>query len=386
MTRIAPGWLRAPSTARVMRALAPIQPRFVGGCVRDALLDGADGTVDIDIAVAARPEETMRLAEAGGLGAHPTGLAHGVVTITSAGRGFEVASMRRDVATDGRRAVVSYTDDIAADAARRDFTMNALYADAEGRVIDPLGGGLADVRARRIRFVGAPAERIMEDYLRILRFFRFHATLGIDAFDPAGRAAAIDAAAGLAQVSKERIGAEMLKLLGAPDPEPALKAMGPVLGVVLPGAAPFHGLVAAERNAGEAPDPLRRLAALNARAAESQLRLSRADAARLRGIRAALATPAPPAARAYRRGADAARDALLIEAADGAPPPAGWRVEIARGAAATLPVAAADLIAAGAVPGPALGARLEEIESLWIESDFRATRAELLAGDQDWPR
>ncbi|MFV0476196.1 MAG: CCA tRNA nucleotidyltransferase, partial [Pikeienuella sp.] len=258
MTAISPPWLRAPATARVMAALAPARPFFVGGCVRDALM-AREPAGDVDIAVAVPPEETLRLAEAAGLGAHPTGIAHGVVTVTAGGRGFEIASMRRDVATDGRRAVIAYTSEIAADAARRDFTINALYADAGGKVFDPLGLGLADLGARRLRFVGDPATRISEDRLRALRYFRFHATLGINEFDAPGLRAALDGAEELEMISRERIGAEMMKLLAAPDPEPALSAMGPALVLCLPGATVFKGLVAAELDAGEPPDPLRRL-------------------------------------------------------------------------------------------------------------------------------
>lgn len=377
MTRISPAWLRAPETMRVMAALAPARPLFVGGCVRDALLGREAG--DLDIVAAAPPEESLRLAAAAGLATHPTGIAHGVVTVVADGRAFEVASMRRDMATDGRRAVVAYTTDIGEDAARRDFTMNALYADADGRVLDPLAAGLDDLRAGRILFVGAPARRIEEDNLRILRFFRFHATLGITTFDPAGRAACVQGGAGLRRISKERIGAEMMKLLGAPDPLPALIAMEDVLTICLPGAAPPAGLIAAEKRAGEPPDALRRLAALGAEEPRRALRLSRVESARLRNIAAALRADEPAAALGYRFGIEAARDAILIRAARGTPPPPRWREEIARGAAEVPPVSASDLIAAGASPGPALGARLKALEERWIASDFRATKAALLA-------
>ncbi|MEX2521054.1 MAG: CCA tRNA nucleotidyltransferase [Paracoccaceae bacterium] len=376
MARIAPGWLVDPATRAVMAALAPARPLFVGGCVRDALL--GRNSADVDIAVTSPPEETLRLAAAAGLGAHPTGIEHGVVTLVADGRAFEAATLRRDVATDGRRAVVAWTEDVAEDAARRDFTINALYADGDGRVIDPLGEGLADIAARRLRFVGDPAARIAEDYLRILRFFRFHAVLEIEDMDPAGLAACLAAAEGLSHVSKERIGAEMLKLLAAPDPEPALAAMGAALTSALRGAEPFTGLTAAERAVGEPPAPLRRLAALGGGGVARALRLSRAESSRLDAIRAALCADQSLAEAAYRHGADATRDAALIRAARGAPPPANWRPEIIRGATVSFPVTASDLIAAGEAPGPALGIRLRKLENAWIASDFSAAKAELM--------
>lgn len=372
MSRITPAWLHSAETRRVMEALGQIHPLFVGGCVRDALL-GRE-SLDIDIAVAAPPEESFRLAESAGLGAYPTGMDHGVITVTASGRPFEVASLRRDVETDGRRAVVAFTDDIGEDAARRDFTMNALYARADGEVLDPLGTGLADLAARRVVFVGEAGMRIAEDYLRILRFFRFHATLGIEVFDPVGAAACIEAAEGLAHVSKERIGAEMMKLLGAPDPEPALVAMGRVLGICLPGAVALEGLVERERGQDEPPSALRRLAAVQAENPAEALRLSRREADYLKSVAACLNDASPLAARAYRHGAEAARDAALIAGE----PASGWRDEIMRGAEASPPVSAADLMERGVAPGPALGKRLRELEERWIASDFQAGKAELL--------
>lgn len=374
MRRIAPDWIDAPATRTVIAALALGRPRFVGGCVRDALMGRETG--DIDIAVVTPPQETLRLASAAGLGAHPTGIDHGVVTVTVEGRAFEVATLRRDVATDGRRAVVAFTDDLAEDAARRDFTMNALYATPEGEVIDPLGAGLADLDARRIRFVGEPGERIREDYLRILRFFRFHAQFGIAEWDPAGLSACHALVEGLRRVSKERIGAEMLKLLAAPDPEPTLAAMGPVLGQALPGAAPFAGLTAAEAALDLPPDPLRRLAALSAATPETALRLSGAEAKRLSAITAARALLLHEAA--WRHGGDAARSALALAAMEGAPPPADWRKTIEVATEASFPVAAVDLLDRGWVTGPALGAELKRLEAVWLSSRFALDRAALL--------
>ena len=220
--RIAGDWLALPATRAVCAALTARGDRalFVGGCVRNALLGRP--VADIDIATDALPERTIALAAAAGLHPVPTGLAHGTVTIVADHRPFEVTTFRRDVTTDGRHATVAFSTDLAEDAARRDFTMNALYADPSGAVIDPLDG-LSDLLARRVRFVGDPAERIAEDYLRILRFFRIHAWYGDPAggLDADGLAACAALQDGLDQLSRERVGAEMTKLLAAADPAPA---------------------------------------------------------------------------------------------------------------------------------------------------------------------
>lgn len=377
MTRIAPEWLHAPATRNVVEALSPADPRFVGGCVRDALMGRA--TADIDIAVRTPPEETMRLARAAGLSAYPTGIDHGVVTVTAAGASFEATTLRRDVATDGRRAVIAFAETLTEDARRRDFTMNALYADAAGAVVDPTGCGLEDLNAGRIRFIGDAAQRIREDYLRILRFFRFHAQFAITAFDDAALAACADGADGLVRISGERIAAEMIKLLTAPDPEPALAAMGRALAIAMPGAAAFTGLTAAEAALGERPEAVRRLALMGG---YEDLPLSRAHRTALEAIsraRAHTAKGASLAACAYRTGAAATRDALLLDVVAGRPAPADWRAEIDRGAAAVFPVAARDLIALGMTPGPELGARLKVLEEAWVASGFTLTREEALA-------
>ena len=354
-----------------MAALGPARPLFVGGCVRDALMGRA--SEDIDIAVISPPEETLRLAEAAELKAVPTGLDHGVVTVIAEGAPFEVATLRRDVATDGRRAVVAFTDRIGDDAARRDFTMNALYADGDGAVLDPLGEGLGDLDARRIRFIGDADQRIREDYLRILRFFRFHAQFGIDALDPAGLGACLAARQGLEAISAERIGAEMKKLLAAPDPGPALTAMGPILRDILPGASWPDDLVGAEADWRLPPDPMRRLAALNP-ASLDRLRLSKAEVAQIDAIRACLGLGLDEAV--YRHGARAATGALAILGL----PFADQTRRIARAEAAVFPVAAEDLMDRGMTPGPELGAALKRLEERWIDSGFSATREALLGG------
>ncbi len=380
--RLKAAFLAAPGAQAVVAALARGSHRalFVGGCVRNALMDMA--VSDIDIATDALPLQVTALAEAAGLAAHPTGIDHGTVTVVAHGVPHEVTTFRRDVLTDGRRAVVAFSDDIHDDAARRDFTMNALYAEADGTLVDPLGG-LDDLRARRVRFVGDPHDRIAEDYLRILRFFRFHACYGAAGAppDPQGLAACAAMAAGLSGLSRERIGHEMRRLLAAADPAPAVASMADagVLDRVLPGAKP-HGLAALaalERGLGLAPEWPRRLALLVPVAPVEALKLSRAEARQLAAI-AAAGDAGPPAHAAYRHGAGAARDAALIAAAcAGAEPPPGLLAEVARGAAAHLPVTAADLLPRHG-EGPALGRALKALERRWIASDFTASRGELL--------
>ncbi len=378
MTRIAPLWLTDPATRAVVAALAPARPLFVGGCVRDALL-GAEAA-DVDLCVATPPEESMRLLAEAGVRVVPTGLDHGTVTAVAEGRGFEVTTLRRDVETFGRRARVAFTDDVAEDAARRDFTINALYADAEGAVLDPLDG-LPDLRAGRVRFIGDPHARIGEDFLRILRFFRFTARFSRSGVDAEGLAACAAHLDGLAGLARERIGHEMKRLLAADDPAEAVAAMARagVLEAVEPGAdaARLAPLVAVERAAGVAPAWPRRVGAMGGWAVA--WRLSNAETRRLAALRAALEAGEPPAVAAHRHGADAARDAALIRAAEGAAPAPDLEAEIARGAAARFPLSARDLIAAGAEPGPALGATLARLKEDWIASDFRADRATLLA-------
>lgn len=384
--RITGDWLSHPATQAVCSALTAEGNRalFVGGCVRNALLGLP--VADIDIATDAPPERTIALAQAAGLNPVPTGLIHGTITVVSGHRPHEVTTFRRDVETTGRHAVVAFTDDVAEDARRRDFTMNALYADPEGELVDPLGG-LPDLLARRVRFVGDPAERITEDYLRILRFFRIHAWYGDpdEGLDAEGLAACAALQEGLDQLSRERVGAEVTKLLGAADPAPAVAAMAAtgILARVLPGADPtcLAPLVNTEVAAGVAPDWRRRLAVLGDAADWSEaLRLSRADARALAAICAALADGLTPAAGAWRHGPDAARDASLIAAAatDGTPTP-GLAAEINRGAAARLPIAARDLD----LEGPALGAALRRAEAAWLASDLTLGASEVRAAATD---
>jgi poly(A) polymerase len=335
---------------------------------------------DIDIATPATPDQVMAAAEAAGLKAVATGIDHGTVTLVARGKPHEVTTFRRDVATDGRHAVVAFTTDMAEDAARRDLTLNALYADARGEVFDPLGG-LADLVAGRVRFILDPAQRIAEDHLRILRFFRFFAWYGDpDAgLDPQGLAACAAGAEGLDRLSRERVGAEMRKLLAAPDPAPSVAAMARagILARALPGADPTALGPLVHLEAGLAPDALRRLASLGGQDVAEALRLSRAEGRHLDTLRAAAASDAGLAELAWRHGGDLARDVALLRAASvPAPLPEDMERQIATGAAAVFPLAAADLMPRH--QGPALGQALRAAERRWIESGFTLGREDLL--------
>lgn len=359
MTRIPPAVLQDPALQSVFDAIEGGGHRvwLVGGAVRNALLGEPLG--DLDLATDALPQAVTRLAEREGLRPVPTGIDHGTVTIVADGRGFEVTTLRRDVETDGRRAVVAFGGDLAQDAQRRDFTMNALYADRGGTVID-LVGGLDDLRARRLRFVGDPAQRIAEDYLRILRFFRFLAWYGRDA-DPAAVAACRDGRDGLDDISRERIGQELRKLLRAPDPVPALRVMQDtgVLAKVLPDPTPdrLYAL--------PSPAPwLARLAALSQADLADALRLSRDEARDHRQLVTARAEGWSFNRIAYRLRDDLAQAAALLVQAAGAGD--GW--DDARAAVRPLPIAAADL--QPRLQGPALGRGLKAAEDAWIDSGF----------------
>lgn len=373
--------MTAPQTRAVLAALEAdgATARFAGGAVRDAVL-GRDAA-DVDIATTAPPEENVRLLRRAGLRVVPTGLAHGTVTAISDGRPFEVTTLRVDVETFGRRARVAFTDDWAADAARRDFTINALYANPEGDVWDPTGG-LADLAAGRVRFVGEPAARIAEDYLRILRFFRFHAWYGRGDADAAALAACAAATDGLDRLSGERLRQELLKLLSAPDPLPALRLMVEtgVAAKLLPLAPDLERLA----RLGPADVGLR-LAALTAGAGPQavgamaeRLRMSNAERDRLLLLAAPPPLPADdegPAARQfiYQVGQDRAVDLARLAGRD------GLAAFAARWAAPTLPVAGADALALGLEPGPEIGALLREVEAWWRSQDFTPDREACLA-------
>ncbi len=378
--KLAGEWLHHPGTRAVFATLGTKghQVLFVGGCVRNALMGRPVG--DIDLATDAMPDEVGELCTIAGLKVVPTGIDHGTVTIISAGRPHEVTTFRRDVATDGRHAKVAFGSDLIIDAARRDFTMNALYAQADGTVVDPLGG-LPDVIAGRVRFVGDPAARIAEDYLRILRFFRFHAVYGdpSEGLDAEGLAACAACSAGIETLSRERVGQEMRKLLAAPDPSPAVAAMAQagVLARILPGADPRALAPFVHLQSDSDPDWLPRLAALGGENVEERLRLSRTEARDLGALRGAIGSAESPAVLGWRLGTNRASNAMLLRAAVlETPLPPGWPDDVRRGAAATFPIAAADLMPN--LTGIALGERLKVLQTCWLASDLRASREDLL--------
>ena len=375
-------WLADDAAAAVCAAVSSEGAGifFVGGCVRNALM--GKPSADVDLATEVLPEEIIRLAEAAGLRAVPTGIAHGTVTVVVDGRGFEVTTFRKDVATDGRRAVVAFTNEIVEDARRRDFTMNALYTTPDGKVIDPLGG-LPDLHARQVRFIEDAAQRIREDYLRILRYFRFSAWYGNPkaGFDADTLAAIADNIDGLAQLSKERIGAEMKKLLAAPDPAPAVAVMEHlgVLSAILPGsdAKTLPLLLHMEDASGVSADPLTRLASLGGQDVTDHLRLSKAEATRLTETREAAQESQPLSEMAYRLGAGVARQAMVLRAAfTEREPDKDAEAQISTGAAAVFPITAKDLMPQ--YGGRALGEILAKLENDWIESDFALDRKALL--------
>jgi tRNA nucleotidyltransferase/poly(A) polymerase len=406
MTAALAGWnlLRDPQVRTVFAALDAEAgaTRIVGGAVRDALLGRS--VADADFATILTPNEVVARCEAAGLKTVPTGIEHGTVTVVAEGRPFEVTTLRRDVETDGRRAVVAFTSDWKEDAARRDLTINALYCDAEGEVFDPLDG-LSDLKAGRVRFIGDAEARIREDYLRILRFFRFFAWYGSGRPDADGLKACARLKSGIATLSAERVWAELKRLLAAPQPGRALLWMRTteVLQRALPeswGIDAVHRLVAAEKAEGWEPDALLRLEAIlpphRARmdALAERLRLSRSEAVRLvawanapepdpdmpesdlaralyrvgEGGETGVADRLKHAlARALDNGHDQAADAfrrLLGQAR-------AWRRPV-------FPVSGRDLVARGIEPGPAVGERLRELEERWADSGFSLTKEKML--------
>ena len=381
-------WLTSAATRAVVAALeaagGPDCARFVGGAVRNALLGQA--VDDIDIATTLEPEAAFAAIKAAGLKAVPTGLAHGTVTAVSGHRPYEITTLRRDVTTDGRNATVAFTDDWSEDAARRDFRLNALYADLTGTIYDPTGQGVEDALAGRVIFVGDPVTRIREDYLRILRFFRFYAWYGRDVPDAAAMAACAAEVEGLTRLSAERVSKELMKLLAAPDPRRAVQAMAAtgVLARILPEAV--AGTLF-QRLCGLSPDPVLRLAALvptdekGLRTLAAGLRLSNAVRDRLvAGAQAAAVVRldmSDPAARAavYRLGARAIEDALTRRRAalSSAAVDDGRLTALVSGwTPPALPVGGRDLARLGVAPGPETGRLLKAFEAEWIADDFPA--------------
>ncbi|MFI4986283.1 MAG: CCA tRNA nucleotidyltransferase [Alphaproteobacteria bacterium] len=400
-------WMTAPATRRVLEALGAkgADVRFVGGCVRDALLGKA--VKDIDIATHDPPEAVTALLEAAGIKVVPTGLAHGTVTAVIGPHHFEITTLREDVETYGRHAKVAFTDDWQADAARRDLTINAIFAAPDGTLYDPTGG-LADLRAGRIRFVGDARTRIKEDVLRLLRFFRFYAHYGKPPPDADALAACGELAPLLPTLSGERIAGETLRLLAAAEPASVVALMRAegIVAHFLPeadGVEVLRALVTLE-GLGPGADSLRRLAALldpaqgtaAAEALARRLRFSNRERQRL----TALAAPAERPQREmtakeqrrllYRLGAECFRDLVLLawaeEIAAAGPSPRhsieAWRQHLAAAESwrpKTLPVKGGDALSLGVPAGPAVGRLIAALEAWWIAEDFRPTRADCLA-------
>ena len=376
-------WQRKSGLARLLRVLgaAEGETRFVGGCIRDTLL-GLEVS-DVDLATRLAPSEVLSRLRAAEIKAVPTGIAHGTITAVVHGHPVEVTTLRRDVSTDGRRATVAFTEDWREDAARRDFTINALSADPVGREIFDYFGGMADLEARHIRFIGDPLTRIAEDHLRILRFFRFHARFGEGVPDPAGLEACASRANDLMALSRERIADELLKLLALPDPSPTVGLMieHGIFRPVLPEVADAEGLVRLTRNereAGVEPNPIRRLAALlppdseTAAAIAGRLRLSKQATRRL--VSASERRLDQPELLAYEIGAEEAVDRFLLQSELSSDLPALQRWPRPR-----LPISGGELIRMGLTAGPTVARVIRAIEQEWARSGFTPDKAQVRA-------
>jgi poly(A) polymerase len=367
-------FLKRTGVKRLLNALDARQgtARFVGGAVRDLLLGEKPG--DLDLATVLPPDDVVRRLEMAGIKAVPTGIEHGTVTAVSSGTVVEVTTLRSDVSTDGRRATVAFTDDWAKDAGRRDFTINALYADPHSGELFDYFGGLDDLKSRTVRFIGEPLQRIAEDHLRILRYFRFHARYGNGAPDPHALQACIDRANDLMALSRERIADELLKLFSLDDPTPTVRLMFQrgLLAPVVPEISDVDRLgrlVAAERSARIKPNPLRRLAALlpsdpaTAERIGARLKLSNKAKKRLASA-AELQLGRNPQALAYRIGIEGAVDRLLL---------AGHPAEakaIGKWTPPRMPIGGGDVIARGITEGPEVARTLRRIEDLWEAAGF----------------
>ena len=373
MTRLpAADWTSRADLAGLVAALGPERMRWVGGAVRDTLL--GTPVKDIDAATTLPPVEVLAALKAAGVRTVPTGIAHGTVTAVLPEGPVEITTLRRDVATDGRRATIAFTTDWREDAARRDFTINALYAHPHTLEIADYFGGLADLADKRVRFIGDAGARIREDHLRILRYYRFQARFGA-VVDAEAEAACAALAPTLRGLSRERVAGELLALLALPDPAPAVGRMAAagILREVLPEALPdgpaaLAALRRVERDQDAAPEALRRMAALlprDARLADqvaARLRLSTAQRRHLVLLARHAGAPEPAAALAYRLGPEVARDLLLL---DGRPtaPLAGWQAPV-------LPVRGGDIVARGIAAGPEVARLLQAVERRWIGEGF----------------
>ena len=385
------GWFKGKETQALMQALEAARPngsRFVGGCVRNTLM-GRE-VDDIDIATQLTPDRVTEIAQKARFAAHPTGIEHGTVTVVVNHKPFEVTTLRRDVSTDGRRATVAFTESWEEDAERRDFRLNALYADATGQIHDPTGGGLDDARAGRVIFIGDAHTRLREDHLRILRFFRFNAWYVKGPLDPHGIAACADMVAGLDALSVERIWKEVKKLLAAPDPRAAWEGLTAIeaRARALPEMANetrLDALVTLEADLMLPVDAMTRVAAAltdqeSAKALARRLKLSNEERDRLvaalgddmkltsymslREMRRAI----------YKLGNEAFRDRVMLAwAGAGGEKAQQWRALVAHGQMwnpPKLPLSGDEVMAAGVPAGPKVGLVMREVEDWWIDADF----------------
>jgi len=363
-------WTQRDDLAALVAALGKGKARYVGGAVRDTLLGVA--VKDIDVATPLLPAVVIERLTAAGIRSVPTGIEHGTVTAALASGPVEITTLRRDVSTDGRRATVAFAQDWREDAARRDFTINALYADPVTHEIADWFGGLDDLAARRVRFIGDARARIREDHLRILRYFRFQARFGSVPADAEAEGACAELASTLKGLSRERIGMETMNLLGLPDPSATVVRMGElgVLAQFLPEARPeaLADLVAQERAQNVAPDPLRRMAALLpaepvlAEHVAARFRLSGAQKKRLATAAARGGEPADPRALAYRLGRNEALDRLLLTGASAAPIEE-WTIP-------QFPLKGGEIVARGVKAGPKVARTLRALEDRWISEGF----------------
>lgn len=384
-------WLTTPETSAVMLALETALPgcaRFVGGCVRNTLMGHL--VDDIDIATQLQPEETLKALRVAKICVFPTGIEHGTVTAIVNHIPFEITSLRRDVETDGRRAVVEFTRNWAEDAQRRDFRLNAVYANVKGHLFDPTGGGIDDAKSGRVIFIGEADQRLREDYLRILRFFRFNAWYGAD-MDAEGLAACARQKEGLGQIAPERIWKEIKKLLYAPRPQKTVLAMWQIdlLDHIIPGGADPEGLNDLYLNelvTGERPDPMRRFMALLKRSPDQveacigHLKLSNHEAERLRAwADPDLPGPGCPDARTlrnwlYRFGPEPLIDMAMLSGENARDIVAACKAW----PRPAFPVKGEHLLKGGLKPGPAIGKCLRDLEAWWIAGDFTADKDALL--------
>jgi poly(A) polymerase len=383
-------WLKAAETQKLIAALEAARAggsRFVGGCVRNTLM--GHEVDDIDIATQLTPDQVTEVAKQAGFAAHPTGIEHGTVTVVVNSKPFEVTTLRRDVSTDGRRATVAFTESWEEDAQRRDFRMNALYADAQGNIHDPTGGGIEDTRTGRVIFIGDAHTRIKEDYLRILRFFRFNAWYARGPVDPNGLHACADLVAGLDTLSVERVWKEVKKLLAAPDPRAAWEGMSAIEARAralpeLSNDTLLDALCSLEADLMLKPDPMTRIAAAltdqqSAKTLANRLKLSNEERDRLvaalgddvkitsflsmREMRRAI----------YKLGNEAFRDRVMLAWAKAGDKAQQWRALVAHAQMWTppkMPLTGDEVMAAGVPAGPKVGVVMREVEDWWIDADF----------------